>query len=254
MKNTKASCFKNYAKFYTLLYSDKDYRSEADYIIRLIKQDKSSAHSILELGCGTGNHARALNQSGYYLHCIDFSQNMVDIAKRYTTDSLSFEQGDVRTYRCDKKFDIIISLFHVASYQTSNEDILQFIETAKHHLKKDGLFIFDFWYGPAVLSIKPEVRQKIVENDKFKIIRFSRPELFVNKNVCDVHFNFLIIDKATDQISELYEKHRMRYFFIPEIEYFLSQSSIEIIDVYKWMTNEPLNIDTWNAVVVSKIS
>ena len=35
------STFKNYSKFYNLLYKDKDYDSEVDYIHKLISQNKT---------------------------------------------------------------------------------------------------------------------------------------------------------------------------------------------------------------------
>ena len=43
-----------------------------------------------------------------------------------------------------KKYDVVISLFHVMSYQNNNEKILKAFSTAKKHLKANGIFIFDF--------------------------------------------------------------------------------------------------------------
>ena len=50
------SVFKDYSNYYDLLYSDKDYEAEADYIDHLIQKNNPGAKTILNLGCGTGKH------------------------------------------------------------------------------------------------------------------------------------------------------------------------------------------------------
>ena len=41
-------------------------------------------------------------------------------------------------------------------------------KTAAKHLKQNGVFIFDFWYGPGVLTDPPALRQKRLENNEMK--------------------------------------------------------------------------------------
>ena len=50
------SSFNKYSKYYDLLYDDKNYDLESEYVYNHIKK-KSSPKSILELGCGSGGHA-----------------------------------------------------------------------------------------------------------------------------------------------------------------------------------------------------
>ena len=47
---------------------------------------------------------------------------------------LTFTTGDIREVRLNKHFDAVIALFHVISYQTTNEDVTAAFETARHHL------------------------------------------------------------------------------------------------------------------------
>ena len=74
------STFKNYSKFYNLLYKDKDYDSEVDYIHKLISQNTKLKKSILDLGCGTGIHAEMLYDKGYEIIGVDISNEMLDVA------------------------------------------------------------------------------------------------------------------------------------------------------------------------------
>ena len=46
--------FEKYAQYYDLLYQEKDYRSETDYILSLIKKYQPKTEKILEFGSGSG--------------------------------------------------------------------------------------------------------------------------------------------------------------------------------------------------------
>ena len=49
--------------YYNLFYKDKDYELEAKYISNKIQEYRPGSNSILELGCGTGKHAKELKPS-----------------------------------------------------------------------------------------------------------------------------------------------------------------------------------------------
>lgn len=58
----KQEVFADYARYYDLLYRDKDYKAEAEYVARLIRKFHPATQNILELGSGTGIHARLLSK------------------------------------------------------------------------------------------------------------------------------------------------------------------------------------------------
>ena len=49
------------------------------------------------------------------------------------------------------------------------------LQTARKHLDVGGLFTFDVWFGPSVLSVRPEQRFKVIKtgDDGAKIIRLA---------------------------------------------------------------------------------
>ena len=161
--------FKDYSKYYNVLYKDKNYKAETDYVIDLIKQFNPEANSILNLGCGTGSHDFIFANKGFDITAVDLSYDMIDVAnaKKKTNTTIAFLQGDMRSIRLNKRVDVVLSLFHVMSYQTTNEDLSNAMQTAHSHLKKDGLFIFDCWYGPGVLTDRPSVRNKTFEDEDY---------------------------------------------------------------------------------------
>jgi SAM-dependent methyltransferase len=216
--------FDAYAHYYDLLYQDKDYASEAEFIAAQLRKHRPSGRRILELGCGTGIHAEYLARMGFHVHGIDLSAEMLvkaevrkaslppEIAAR-----LSFAQGDVRTVRTGAQYDAVISLFHVMSYQNSNSDMVAAFATAAAHLVADGVFMFDYWYGPAVLLQKPEVRVKRLGDEQIEVVRIAEPVMRFAENLVDVNYSVIIKTKATGEVHQVNETHRMRYLFQPEI-------------------------------------
>ena len=73
--------FQKYSTYYDLLYRDKDYAAEAEYVARTIRSIVPGARSILELGSGTGRHGRLLAAMGFNVHGIERSAEMVAVAK-----------------------------------------------------------------------------------------------------------------------------------------------------------------------------
>jgi len=82
------SVFGSYARYYDLLYRDKDYAAEAADALRRIRAHSPQARRILELGCGTGLHAIELARRGCQVTGIDISEPMLESARRRLEGSL----------------------------------------------------------------------------------------------------------------------------------------------------------------------
>lgn len=246
--------FEEYAKYYDLLYKDKNYSAEVEYIHKLIQKYHENAGSILDLGCGTGKHAELLIDKGYTVHGIDMSEDMLKeaIKRGNKNKKLTFTLSDIQNFELGKNFDIVTALFHVMSYQNSNERVEKVLKNVYSHLNDNGIFIFDCWYGPAVLSEQPEVRIKRLENDEISIIRIAEPIMRENENIVEVHYDVFIEDKSTKKIKELKETHIMRYFFIKEIEQLIHSYGFTLIDKFEFLTGNSLNKSTWGSCFVVK--
>lgn len=250
--------FGGYAKFYNLLYKDKNYEEESEYVDHLIRLYYPGAKTILDLGCGTGRHDLHLAEKGYLVTGVDMSDEMLSFAKklkvsgRSNNHSLNFFPGDVREIRLEKSFDVVISLFHVMSYQTTNEDIQKSFKTASTHLKENGIFIFDCWYGPGVLADKPQVRVKKTDDKEISIIRISEPVIYPHDNLVDVHYHLLIRDKKNQRTDEIKECHRMRYLFQPEVKLFLENSDFEFVALLEFLKDTLPGPQSWSACFIAR--
>ena len=244
-----------YSQYYDLLYSDKNYSEEVEYIDKLIKLGTSDASSILDMGCGTGKHAELLCDKGYIVHGIDLSESMFKIAetrRKGKEERLSFGCSNIQDLHLNRELDVVVSLFHVMSYQNSNEELIKAFEVAKKHLNNNGLFIFDFWYGPAVLTDLPTTRIKRLENDSIKVTRISEPVLHSQANIVDVNYDVFIEDHHSKKIVEKKELHKMRYFFDTELELICEEVGFKVERKYEWMTDKSPDFDSWNTVWIIK--
>ena len=243
--------FKDYAEFYDALYKDKDYMSEATDVSNLLKKWGNDIHRIIIYGCGTGKHDRCLKSLGYDIHGIDLSEQMVKEAIDADSE-IEYEVADIREYVPSKKYDAVVSLFHVMSYQNTNEDIKKAFASARKALDKGGIFLFDVWNGPGVLTDPPVLRVKKAETEKYDIIRIARPEMHANTNIVDVNYEMLVTDKETRITNVINESHHMRYFFRPEIEDFLAECGFIILDSVSCNELKDPNFDSWTVYYGAK--
>ena len=256
------SVFGAYSQYYDLLYQDKDYVAEANYVRSLVERHQPGARSLLDLGCGTGRHALLLAESGYRVTGIDRSPEMLArasaqlasesperAARLASSGALPvFVQGDIRSVRLQQEFDVVVSLFHVMSYQVTNADLKAAFLTAKDHLRPGGVFFFDCWYGPAVLTQRPSARCLQLENERISLTRTADPVCHPNRNSVDVNYHVSIANKQTGERDELRETHSMRYLFAPEVEMLLESCGLRLESAVEFSTGRPLGFDTWTAV------
>ncbi len=247
---TSDSVFIAYSRYYDLLYRDKDYAREAAYIQMLLTRHGILQGDLLEFGSGTGKHGCLLAANGYRIHGIERSAEMV--AQAESTQGFTCQQGDICTVQMGRKYDAVLSLFHVVSYQTSNKNLHAVFTRAAEHLISGGLFVFDFWYSPAVYAQRPIVRVKRMADEQVEIVRIAEPEIYPNENRVDVHYTIYAHDLATNVLQTLIETHPMRHFSLPEIDLLAEAHGFKRIEAEEFTTGKTAGEDTWAICVTLK--
>ena len=91
--------------------------------------------TVADLGCGDGYGSYLLYEKGYVVTGMDFSKNMVDIAKKQEKDTLSFVQGDLRSLPFkDEQFDAVMAINSVEW----TEDPLHTLGEIERVVSEDG--------------------------------------------------------------------------------------------------------------------
>lgn len=246
--STVPSVFDAYSRYYDLLYRDKDYVAEVGYIDALLSRHGITGRELLEFGSGTGKHGRLLAERGYRVTGIELSPEMV--AQAAETDGFRCQQGDICTVKLGRTFDAVLSLFHVVSYQVSNEAVCDVFARAAEHLAPGGLFVFDVWYSPAVYAQRPAVRVKRMADATLEITRIAEPAIRPNENRVDVNYSIFARDVSTGAYQTFSETHPMRHFSLPELKLLARMSGFECLAAEAFLTGEQPGEDTWGVCAV----
>ena len=247
-----------YSNAYDDLYRDKDYQEECELIDRLLRNyGDGSIHSVLDLGCGTGNHALPLAEKGYNVVGIDRSHEMLvaaqkKAASRCIDGNLAFHEDDIRHLQLEQLFDASLMMFAVLGYQLENSDVLAALRSARRHLRPGGILIFDVWYGPAVLKEGPSDRLKSIANEHQRILRLASGQLDVQRHLCKVSYHLWTLE-GKHLTGETEETHLMRFFFPLELELFLEHSGFTVLRLgaFPDFDRNP-DETTWNVLCVAR--
>jgi SAM-dependent methyltransferase len=248
----------NYAGQYDRLYAQKDYRQECDLIEQATQRFAPvRPRTILDVGCGTGQHALDLAARGYELTGVDLSASMLERAREKSKTLADaarprWFQGDARDFEVGSKFDMSIMMFAVIGYLTDNASVLAGLRNIRRHLHDGALFACDFWYGPSVLSDRPTDRVRVIPTENGEVVRTTQTTLSITTHTADVHFR-LWQQEGGRIVANTAETHRMRYFFPQEFALFLSNAGLEMLSISAFPSlDRSLTDDTWNAFVVAR--
>jgi SAM-dependent methyltransferase len=244
-----------YAPAYDMLYRDKDYDREVELLGRIFRQyGTQPVQTVLDLGCGTGNHTLRLAAKGHEVVGIDRSPEMLAEAGRKAIEqrvTAHFQQADIRHLSLRKTFDATLMMFAVLGYQTEEEDVRSVLQGARHHMPPNGLLIFDVWYGPAVLAQGPETRVRTIEHNGNSWVRRSSGSLDKQTPCCRVDFNLKHM-RDGQVLEETDECHVMRYFSHEDIDRFLNESGFQLLRLgtFPELDRDP-DHTTWNVMAVA---
>lgn len=246
-----------HAELYDLFYADKPYADEALFVHRCLQRFGAGAtNRLLELACGTGSHAFALEKFGYQILATDDSENMLAIAKKKAAEigsTVNFRAQDMTRLDIDNgSFDAAICLFDSIGYAGTNERIGRVFEGVYHHLRPEGLFIFEFWHAAAMLRSYEPVRVRRLCNDRGEVIRISETQLVCAKQLARITYSIHELNKDGSYQS-LKETQTNRYFLVQEMSHWLSSSGFVPVKWFAGFTDdEHIDEKTWHVLAVAR--
>jgi SAM-dependent methyltransferase len=205
--------FSESAELYDAIYSGfKDYAAESDIIARKIREISPNARTLLDVGCGTGEHVRHLRALGFRADGLDIDAELLSVARRKVPDATFFER-DMRTFAVGTRYDVVACLFSSIGYLLSMDDVVAALQRFRQHLASDGIVVVEPWFTPGVLSAghrstrRAEVRGKRVERTSHTIIE---------GRVSTLEFEYLVESDGRDA-ERLREVHRLGLFTVEEM-------------------------------------
>ena len=193
--------FDETAEFYDRVYAFKDYAAEAAEIARRIRAERPGASSVLDVACGTGEHAKHLAES-FAIDGIDLEPAFVARAREKVPGG-RFEVADMRDFDLGRTYDVVQCLFSSIGYLTDPDDVVSALRSFRRHLAPGGIVLVEPWITPK--GFEPgHIGMTVVDEPDLKICRMNASSR--EGRMSRLHFHYLIAaDGAIDHRTEVHE-------------------------------------------------
>lgn len=135
------------APVYDEINKELDYKSWADFIEKTaIDKLGKSLDLVLDLATGTGSMALELSSRGYDVIGVDYSSEMLGVARERAEKSgldILWLCQDMREFELYGTVDLVVSTLDSINHLTSEKDLKKCLSLVHNYLNPDGIFIFD---------------------------------------------------------------------------------------------------------------
>ena len=218
------------ARYYDMTHKMHPYKVQADFANMVFQKYGNGGNHALDVGCGTGEHAKYMIENGYDVTGIDLSDEMLAIAKRKFRNrdkKPSFIQMDVTELDFDQEFDGAYCFGSTFVYMTTYETLLEALKGIWCSLKDGGVFTFDILNGWQMLDPVPHMH--ISQEDNIKIIRFEKRSIDKMRRM--KHIDSLWVIEENGRISLELDSDEYRIFFHDELQFLLKSKGFEILAI-----------------------
>ncbi len=236
------------AKYYDLLFQDKDYNKESDFIKSIIKNRAPSNNSILDIGCGTGTHLNLLLDNFNLLSGLDINPSVLKVAKK-KSPKVKYVVGSMKDFNINRKFDVVICLFSVFNYNLTNIEAKKSLRNIKSHLNQNGLVIFAL-YTPQ--NTEKVTRLHIGKSSQVEVAKIN--QFRFNPRTRLETSSYLVLLKDKEKIDFITETdHKYRIFTVKEFSTILKEVGFRKIKVFDNFTDKPASSKTKYPVFVANL-
>lgn len=233
--------YTGFASVYDLFMDNVPYDDWVAYIQNLLKKYNIENGILLELGCGTGSLTRRLAAKGFDMIGIDYSEEMLQVAREKGKDvdrSILYLCQDMREFELYGTVKAVVSVCDSMNYILTEEDMLKVFRLVNNYLDPQGLFIFDLDTIYAYEEVLGD--NTIAEN------REEGSFIWENTYYEDEMLNEVSLTLFIPEISEngrksgLYQKcgetHYRRAYPLETVKRLIEEAGMEWVAVYDALT------------------
>jgi SAM-dependent methyltransferase len=192
---------------YDAIYlSLKDYAHEAGRVAGWIRSRRADASTVLDVACGTGEHARHLRGLGFDVDGVDVSADFAAIAAAKNPEG-DFRAMDMVELDLGRRYDAVLCLFSSIGYVKTESKLRRAIAGMAAHVVPGGLLVIEPWLAPGVLT-HGKVSVTTAEDGERTICRMSRTSL--ERDLSVLEFEYLI--GSAEGIERRREVHELGLF------------------------------------------
>ena len=212
------------AQYYDLIYSVlKDYAAEAAQLAALLGRFNPGCRTVLDVACGTGEHARLLAARGFVVDGMDLDPTFVRIAAQKHPAG-RFVQGEMSDFELPRRYDAALCLFSSIAYLKTCDRLGRALTCFRHHLEPGGVVIVEPWFPPGVLDTT-RVSHNVAKADGVRISRTTRVE--VDGSLSRLVFDYDITDQGGTRHAQ--EVHELGLFTHEELTAACHHAGLELV-------------------------
>lgn len=217
--------YKKQACYYDSIYdrdNEKDYYTEANTILEIINHHPlNSKESLLDVGCGTGNHLKYFKQ-WFKVEGLDVSSQMIEIAKQKLPET-TFHLENMSNFYLDQRYDIITYLFGSIGWTKTLEKMETSIVNMTKHLNENDLLIIEPWFTPETWK-DGILSSSYIEKGDSAVARMSISSSNGRLSILDFHF----LAGNTKTIERFEERHEIGLFTLSEYESAFNKAGLNV--------------------------
>lgn len=243
-----------HAEIYDLIYAEKPYGLEAACISEKISRlATTQTRKVLDMACGTGSHAIELARQGHQVCGLDISPDMISVAQGKSPKNLDlrFFVGSMQRLPFEAEtFEVVTCLFDSIGYLVANDAILDCIKEVRRVLKSGGVFVWEFWHAPAMLSSFEPSRTKTFLGKGHSFVRRSQTQLNIPEQTAQVAYE--IEGFLSDASVLIKETQKNRFFQCQEMAFFATQAGLTMIEMGPAYSSGSIDSSVWHILAVAQ--
>jgi SAM-dependent methyltransferase len=227
------------AEYYDLIYATfKDYAAESTQIAALLRRLNPACRSILDVACGTGEHARLLAGAGFRVDGLDLDPAFVAIARRKHREGRFFE-ADMAAFHLPHRYDAVLCLFSSIGYLCTLQRVREALVCFREHLAPGGVMLVEPWFPPGGLD-PARVARNVGEADGVRVSRVCRVE--IEDRVSRLLFDYEVSDASGTRSAS--EVHELGLFTTEELRRAFADAALDATHDPKGLTDRGLFVAT----------
>lgn len=282
--------YTSFAQVYDLFMDNVPYEEWSEYIIALLKEEKIENGLVLDLGCGTGKMTRLLAKAGFDMIGIDYSEDMLEIAREYQYHNQAVETEQVHVgEELEPLSEAVLR---------SDEDAVKIEEMLQEENASNILYLLQDMrefelYGTvrAIISICDSMNYILEEEDLLQVFRLVNNYLdpkgvfifdmntrykyasmlgettitenreegsFIWENYFDEEEDInqydltLFIREEGDLYRKYEETHYQRVYDLDTVKCLLKEAGMEFVAAYDAFTKEPVREDSERIYIIAR--
>lgn len=192
------------AELYDAIYfTFKDYVAEAAEIARRIRDLHPGARSILDVGCGTGEHARLLaTHHDFRVDGLDLNPEFLRLA-RAKHPAGRFFIANMAEFNIGERYDAVICMFSSIGYVRTLAAMERAFRSFARHVTPTGVVIVEPWFPPEKMQ-SGHHSERSATSGAMRIRRVGTTE--IEDRLCRLRFDYTVEEPGRVQhITEVHE-------------------------------------------------